>query len=108
MSYLCRDCGSKVKINENNTAHCGYCDKDLTPKEAIASWTFEARVAQLKAMHELMRNANDEEIYMSWIVMGVPDEPDAEDFEYIAMNDELYNDSFDTFIRLIHYEGNRW
>lgn len=71
-------------------------------------YTKEARIAQLKAMHELMINANDENIYMIWIMTGVPDEPMEEDFEYIAENDKAYNECFDLFVRLIAKEGNRW
>ena len=45
---------------------------------------------------------------MSWIVAGVPDEPSEEDFNDIAMDEEMYNECFDEFIDLIKYEGNRW
>lgn len=109
MPYLCRDCGNKVKINlMTNTAHCYYCNKELTKKETISSWNLKARVNQLKAMHELMCNSNDEEIYYSWIVTGVPDEPSEEDFEYIAMDDDSYNECWDLFVKLVKYNGNRW
>ena len=70
--------------------------------------TRRIRVEQLKAMHSLMQNANDEEIYMSWITLGVPDEPIEEDFESIAENDEYYNDCFDLFTGLIADRGCRW
>ena len=67
----------------------------------------KARVAQLKAMHELMINANDESIYMTWIYV-MPDEPMEEDFEYIAEDDDAYNHCFDLFVQLIARKGNRW
>lgn len=70
--------------------------------------TRRTRVEQLKAMHSLMQNANDEEIYMSWITLGVPDEPIEEDFESIAEDDEYYNDCFDLFTGLIADRGCRW
>lgn len=109
MSILCRTCAHPVVIDkESNTFYCADCNKKLTTPDVIASWTFYARMNQLKAMHELMRNANDEEIYMTWIVTGVPDEPREEDFEDIALDDESYNECFDLFIKLIADKGNRW
>lgn len=68
----------------------------------------ETRIAQLKAMHELMTSANDEEIYMSWITLGVPDCPSEDDFEYIAEDDKEYNDCFNLFVALIANEDCRW
>lgn len=68
----------------------------------------EARITQLKAMHKLMCNANDESIYMTWITCGMPDEPTEDDFEFIAEDDESYTDAFDLFARLIVRKGNRW
>lgn len=68
----------------------------------------ESRVAQLKAMHKLMCMANDEEIYMTWIMMGVPDEPQEDDFEWIAEDDQAYEECFDLFVRLIAKKGNRY
>ena len=61
----------------------------------------KVRIEQLKAMHSLMQNANDEEIYMTWITLGVPDEPHEDDFVYIAEDDDAYNECFDLFVRLI-------
>ena len=73
----------------------------------MSKYTRAARIAQLKAMHELMINANDEGIYMTWIYR-MPDEPMEGDFESIAESDEEYNACFDLFVRLITKEGNRW
>lgn len=67
----------------------------------------EARIAQLKLMHKLMVEANDENIYMRWIYL-MPDEPTAEDFEDIAEDDEDYNECFDLFVELISLKGNRY
>ena len=74
----------------------------------MSKYTKEARIAQLKAMHELMINANDENIYMTWIITGVPDEPNEGNFEYIAEDDKAYNEYFELFLRLIAKHGNRW
>ena len=93
--------------NVNKTAYCPYCDRPITFEETIENYIFKARVEQLKSMHEIMRNANDEEIYMTWIYT-MPDEPLEEDFLDIASDDEMYNECFDAFVDLIKYEGNRW
>ena len=110
MKHLCRTCGREVtKVNyETGYAYCPYCEQEVALSETITDYKFKVRVEQLKAMHELMRNANDEYIYGSWIVTGVPDEPSEEDIEYIALDDELYNECFDLFVELIKDEGNRW
>lgn len=65
------------------------------------------RVMQLKLMHELMLNANDESIYMTWIYI-MPDSPMEEDFKDIAEDDDEYNVCFDLFVRLIAKQENRW
>lgn len=74
----------------------------------IKNITTKTRVAQLKAMHELMLNVNDEEIYMTWIMGWIPDEPIEDDFIDCAKNDDNYNETFDLFIRLTQKAGCRW
>lgn len=74
----------------------------------MSKYVREARITQLKAMHKLMCNANDEDIYMTWIMTGVPDEPMEEDFEWIAEDDQAYEECFDLFVKLIARKGNRW
>ena len=54
-----------------------------------------------------MQYANDEMIYESWIYL-MPDCPSDEDFEFIAINDKLYNECFDLFVKLIAKSGNRY
>jgi hypothetical protein len=75
--------------------------------ETISDWKLDARMDQLRAMHILMQNANDEDIYMSWIYT-MPDGATEADFKDIALDDESYNECFDAFVRLIKKEGNRW
>lgn len=74
--------------------------------KAIKDYKTKSRIAQLKSMYELMCQANDENIYMTWIYL-MPDEPSEEDFEYIASDDEAYNECFDLFVKLIAKKGNR-
>lgn len=73
----------------------------------MKDFVLEEKVNQLKAMHELMLNANDEEIYMTWIYT-VPDEPSEQDFIEIASDEKEYNEVFDLFLRLINDEGARY
>ena len=109
MARICKNCGNAIKFKNGDEAiFCTGCEREIIYSDTMAYWTFISRVAQLKAMHELMHYANDEEIYMTWIVTGVPDEPSEDDFEYIALDDRLYNECFDLFIKLIKDENNRW
>jgi len=109
MSYLCRHCGNKINFEYGKeTVYCTGCAKEISrPKDVIRATVFETRVEQLRAMHEIMCNANDENIYMTWIYV-MPDCATQEDFEYIAADDESYNECFDLFVKLVADEGNRW
>ena len=102
--YYCRHCGSVVTPIENEGTYS--CDCISTPlhKEDIIWWyTAETRRARVKAMHELVRLANDENLYMRWIYL-VPDEPIEDDFFEIALNDELYEDTIKLFKKLVAKE----
>lgn len=70
-------------------------------------FTKEAKINQLNLMHRLMIEANDENIYMTWILL-MPDEPTDEDIEDIVMDNEAYNECFDLFVKLIAKKGNRY
>ena len=108
MIRYCRACGEKHYFNYGeNSSYCFTCDKEIEYKDTIANHTRDARVNQLKAMHSLMSEANDESIYITWIC-HVPDCPSEEDFEDIAIDDEEYNECFDLFVKLIAKEGNRY
>lgn len=61
----------------------------------------QERVEILKAMHTLMQHASNENIYWHWVTLGPPDEPDDDDFEYIAEDNENYNEVIDLFVRLV-------
>ena len=108
MGFICRHCSTEIEFNSDGLyAQCNNCNKDLQSKEIISTWNLEARMKQLAAMHELMCQANDEMIYMSWIIL-MPDGATEEDFKDIALDDEQYNECFDFFVKLIKKEGNRW
>jgi hypothetical protein len=57
-------------------------------------------------MHDVIRCANDEEIYFTWIEL-IPDEPRRDDFESVAESDEEYNEIVDLFIKLVSKKGYR-
>ena len=108
-NYYCRDCGHQVYFESGEIiSFCPTCKKEIKRTDTIRGFTRDARIDQLKAMHELMLSANDEEIYMTWITIGVPDAPSEEDFENIAIDDEAYNECFDLFVKLIANEDCRY
>ena len=45
---------------------------------------------------------DDEEAYMKWIIEGVPDEPNEDDFKFIAENEEIYQDCVKLFKEIIN------
>lgn len=57
------------------------------------------RVRVLKAMHTLMLAMNDEQAYLSWILL-VPDCSTVEDFNEIAEDDEYFRDCVNLFRKL--------
>ena len=110
-NYYCKNCGRKVEEITDapmpRIFQCKCTDAALNYKEVIPGFTRGARVNQLRAMHELMCEANDENIYMTWIYR-MPDCPSEEDFIDIAIDDEQYNGCFDLFVKLIAKNGNRY
>lgn len=72
------------------------------------SFTTEQRIEQLKHMHELMALANNESIYMKWITLGVPDCPMEDDFEFIAEDNDRYNETVDLFCELVKRKSYRY
>ena len=107
----CKHCGRTTKefgmIDNVLKYECECNEVLLNYDEVIPGYTRDARVNQLKAMHQLMIEANDENIYMTWIYL-MPDCPREEDFEDIAISDEQYNECFDLFVKLIAKKGNRY
>ena len=60
------------------------------------------RVKKLKAMDYIMRTAENEQVTIAWLMGGVPDDADEDDFESIAAEDEVYFDVCDCFVGLVH------
>lgn len=57
------------------------------------------RVRVLKSMHTLMLAMNDEQAYLSWILL-VPDCSTDDDFEDIAEDEEYFRDCVNLFRNL--------
>ena len=72
----------------------------MQSKEIIA-----IRKQLLKEMHKYIIEMGDEEIYMDWITLGVPDEPSEDDYEFIAENDDEWNDVCGLFGKLAKEEA---
>lgn len=60
------------------------------------------KVIMLRGMHEMVRHLNNEEYYMKWILI-VPDEPQDDDFEFIANDEELFPAVLNLFTRIISH-----
>lgn len=58
------------------------------------------RADSLIAMHNAVINMGDEELYMDWITLGVPDESTLQDFYDIAEDIEAYNECKSLFKKL--------
>lgn len=63
------------------------------------------KVNILKRMNEYVLNVvSDEELIMSWLVCGVPDDADEEDYLFIAEDKELWNDCCKIFSKICSYK----
>ena len=109
MNRYCPDCGGAIETEYGKTQYvCPCCGSKHMLKELISNWVRDARVSQLKAMHTIMCNTNDEDIYMAWVTNGVPDCPSEDDYVSIALDKEAYNECFDLFVKLVQKKGVRW
>lgn len=74
------------------------------------------RVKVLRAMDTIARTINNEDIFESWLVYGVPDEeiqPDTKDDElmWLVEDDEDWQEMLDTFSRVMYLaykDGGLW
>lgn len=60
-----------------------------------------SRIAVLKAMDNAIRNMNDEESFDPWLMCGVPDGSDDDDYESIAENTEEYVETVKLFAKIV-------
>ena len=68
----------------------------MTIKEA----NIAVRVVFLKAADEDLRNTVDDETFMTWLMLGVPDCADDEILEFIASDDEIFYRVLNLYYRL--------
>ena len=61
----------------------------------------KSRIAVLKAMDKAVRNMNDEDAFTPWLMGGVPDGADEDDYEFVAGNHEYYVETIKLFERII-------
>ena len=61
----------------------------------------KTRITLLKQMNTYIINLGDEEIWMDWITVGVPDEACEEDYQYIAENDKDWINICELFGQLV-------
>ena len=60
------------------------------------------RINWLKNAHEFITLLNNENAYYDWIVEGVPDCPSENDFEFIASNEDSFNEVKDYFFEVFY------
>ncbi len=65
----------------------------------------KTRVELLKGMHNYIVNLGDESIYGAWILTGIPDSPDEDDFRFFATDNEEWGYICRLFARLTIEKG---
>ena len=60
----------------------------------------QARIEILKQMNQYIIDLGDEEVWMTWITLGVPDEPSEDDYDFIAGNEDEWLDTVKIFANL--------
>ena len=58
------------------------------------------KVEFIKALNEIIIGLGDEDLIDLWLMNGVPDQPDQEDFEFIANNQKSFDEVVNCFVRL--------
>lgn len=79
---------------------------DTVKKGKVKQMEKKVRIMLLEQMHSTVINEfDDEENIMVWLMLGVPDCPSEDDFEFIAEDDENFNETVALFNRLCKLEG---
>ena len=58
------------------------------------------KVEFIKALNEIILGLGDEDLIEVWLTCGVPDQPDDEDFEFIANDQDSFDEVVNCFVRL--------
>ena len=67
----------------------------------------KTRIHLLKQMNEYIINLGDEDIWMDWITLGVPDAPSEEDYKFIAENENEWFETCELFGQLTEKKGDK-
>ena len=59
-----------------------------------------SRINILKQMNQYIINIGDEEIWMDWIAVGVPDEATEDDYLFMAEDDKIWRETCEIFDEL--------
>lgn len=59
----------------------------------------------VESMHKVIMTLNNEEAYGHWIILGVPDCPSQEDFEYFAEDEQEFEELVTLFHNLLKEFG---
>ena len=65
----------------------------------------KTRISIAKQMNKYIIDMGDEEIWMDWITVGIPDAPTEEDYESIAEDNEEWMRLCTLFGKLVGAEG---
>lgn len=65
------------------------------------------KVDLLRQMNTFIINLGDETILGTWLMCGIPDQPNEEDFLFFANDKEEWNDICDLFGRLVQRTARR-
>ena len=57
----------------------------------------------VKALNELILGLGDEDLIEVWLMNGVPDCPSEEDFEFIANDQEAFDETVNLFVKMSKY-----
>lgn len=66
----------------------------------------ETKVYLLKMMNQYIIDLGDKDIWMDWIALGIPDEPQEDDYLFFAENDDQWVYICDLFSKLVNGEEN--
>ena len=60
----------------------------------------QTRIEILKQMNQYIIDLGDEEVWIEWIALGVPDEASDDDYDFIASTDYEWKDVVEVFANL--------
>lgn len=60
-----------------------------------------SRIYTLKTLNKYIIGIGDEEIWMDWITLGVPDEATEDDYLFIAKDDKIWHETCELFNELV-------